>query len=131
MSELSDELVGDRIDRTFTQLPPWTGDSSGHRDSIALNLCVSFSLTHFMFLLFIFQTEKFSGAVPAENNATPVVTLTEPEQGQEEEHENMKNVLISNSNNMATRRSRARPSKISLLYIQYSSYAVYSTHGLQ
>ncbi|XP_029934203.1 FH1/FH2 domain-containing protein 1 isoform X3 [Myripristis murdjan] len=61
----------------------------------------------------ITETEKFSGAVPPLDSSSPVCMAADFEPGQEEEHENMRNLLISNSNNnMATehqglRRSRA------------------------
>ncbi|KAM3877450.1 FH1/FH2 domain-containing protein 1 [Diretmus argenteus] len=58
----------------------------------------------------ITETEKFSGAVPPHDGSSPVSMAAEAEPNQEEEHENMKNLLISN--NVATepqnlRRSRA------------------------
>uniref|UniRef100_A0A668AAL1 Formin homology 2 domain containing 1 n=1 Tax=Myripristis murdjan TaxID=586833 RepID=A0A668AAL1_9TELE len=65
----------------------------------------------------ITETEKFSGAVPPLDSSSPVCMAADFEPGQEEEHENMRNLLISNSNNnMATehqglRRSRAVRSK--------------------
>ncbi|XP_059210690.1 FH1/FH2 domain-containing protein 1 isoform X2 [Centropristis striata] len=58
----------------------------------------------------ITETEKFSGAVPAEDTPSPVSLAVEAEPGQEEEHENMKNLLISSSltdQRPGLRRSRA------------------------
>uniref|UniRef100_A0A672ZB91 FH1/FH2 domain-containing protein 1-like n=1 Tax=Sphaeramia orbicularis TaxID=375764 RepID=A0A672ZB91_9TELE len=59
----------------------------------------------------ITETEKFSGAVPQENSPSPVSIAAEAAPGQEEEHENMKNLLISNDtlhvNQGGLRRSRA------------------------
>ncbi|XP_056231022.1 FH1/FH2 domain-containing protein 1 isoform X2 [Seriola aureovittata] len=60
----------------------------------------------------ITETEKFSGAVPRQDSPSPVSLAAEAEPGQEEEHENMKNLLISSSNSLNTdtrglRRSRA------------------------
>lgn len=62
------------------------------------------------------QTEKFSGAVPHQDSPSPVSTAAEAGPGQEEEHENMKNLLISSSNSLTAdqrglRRSRAVRSK--------------------
>ncbi|KAM4597363.1 FH1/FH2 domain-containing protein 1 [Fundulus diaphanus] len=59
----------------------------------------------------ITETERFSGAVPRQDNPSPVSMAAEPGSDQEEEHENMKNLLIS-SNNLTVnpgglRRSRA------------------------
>ncbi|XP_054869460.1 FH1/FH2 domain-containing protein 1 isoform X5 [Amphiprion ocellaris] len=55
----------------------------------------------------ITETEKFSGAVPLQDNPSPVSVATEAEPGQEE-HENMKNLLISkNLDQRGLRRSRA------------------------
>uniref|UniRef100_A0A672L5N5 Formin homology 2 domain containing 1 n=1 Tax=Sinocyclocheilus grahami TaxID=75366 RepID=A0A672L5N5_SINGR len=54
-------------------------------------------------------TEKFSGAVPQlslEDNPSPVSSTVESEPAQEE-HENMKNLLIANNDNSKLRRSRA------------------------
>uniref|UniRef100_A0A672ZB96 FH1/FH2 domain-containing protein 1-like n=1 Tax=Sphaeramia orbicularis TaxID=375764 RepID=A0A672ZB96_9TELE len=63
----------------------------------------------------ITETEKFSGAVPQENSPSPVSIAAEAAPGQEEEHENMKNLLISNDtlhvNQGGLRRSRAVRSK--------------------
>ncbi|XP_074523185.1 FH1/FH2 domain-containing protein 1 isoform X2 [Halichoeres trimaculatus] len=58
----------------------------------------------------ITETEKFSGAVPQDDSPSPVSADVEP--GQEEEHENMKNLLISGRNSLTAeqgglRRSRA------------------------
>uniref|UniRef100_A0AAQ6A177 Formin homology 2 domain containing 1 n=1 Tax=Amphiprion ocellaris TaxID=80972 RepID=A0AAQ6A177_AMPOC len=59
----------------------------------------------------ITETEKFSGAVPLQDNPSPVSVATEAEPGQEE-HENMKNLLISkNLDQRGLRRSRAVRSK--------------------
>lgn len=60
----------------------------------------------------ITETEKFSGAVPQQDDPSPVSMAAEAEPGQEEEHENMKNLLISSSNSLSAeqrglRRSRA------------------------
>ncbi|XP_026123318.1 FH1/FH2 domain-containing protein 1-like isoform X3 [Carassius auratus] len=57
----------------------------------------------------ITETEKFSGAVPQlslEDNLSPVSSTVESEPAQEE-HENMKNLLIDNNDNSKLRRSRA------------------------
>ncbi|XP_076856360.1 FH1/FH2 domain-containing protein 1 isoform X4 [Brachyhypopomus gauderio] len=56
----------------------------------------------------ITETEKFSGAVPfmTQDSPAPVSTTTEAEPTQEE-HENMKNLLIANNDNIKPRRSRA------------------------
>ncbi|XP_051756183.1 FH1/FH2 domain-containing protein 1 isoform X3 [Ctenopharyngodon idella] len=57
----------------------------------------------------ITETEKFSGAVPQlplEDSPSPVSTTIESEPAQEE-HENMKNLLIANNDNSKLRRSRA------------------------
>ncbi|XP_051795720.1 FH1/FH2 domain-containing protein 1 isoform X2 [Acanthochromis polyacanthus] len=55
----------------------------------------------------ITETEKFSGAVPLQDEPSPVSMATEAEPGQEE-HENMKNLLISeNMDQRGLRRSRA------------------------
>ncbi|KAG9341981.1 hypothetical protein JZ751_018298 [Albula glossodonta] len=56
----------------------------------------------------ITETEKFSGAVPAQPQdiTAPVSMVTEPEPSQEE-HENMKNLLIANTDHCNLRRSRA------------------------
>uniref|UniRef100_A0A3B4DX40 Formin homology 2 domain containing 1 n=1 Tax=Pygocentrus nattereri TaxID=42514 RepID=A0A3B4DX40_PYGNA len=53
-------------------------------------------------------TEKFSGAVPSisQESPSPVSTTTEAEPAQEE-HENMKNLLIANDDRSKLRRSRA------------------------
>uniref|UniRef100_A0A672LE19 Formin homology 2 domain containing 1 n=1 Tax=Sinocyclocheilus grahami TaxID=75366 RepID=A0A672LE19_SINGR len=62
----------------------------------------------------ITETEKFSGAVPQlslEDNPSPVSSTVESEPAQEE-HENMKNLLIANNDNSKLRRSRAVRSKI-------------------
>uniref|UniRef100_A0A8P4KNG6 Formin homology 2 domain containing 1 n=1 Tax=Dicentrarchus labrax TaxID=13489 RepID=A0A8P4KNG6_DICLA len=45
----------------------------------------------------ITETEKFSGAVPHQDSSAPISMAAEAEPGQEEEHENMKNLLISSS----------------------------------
>ncbi|XP_062274412.1 FH1/FH2 domain-containing protein 3 isoform X2 [Scomber scombrus] len=45
----------------------------------------------------ITETEKFSGAVPRQDSPSPVSMAAEAPTGQEEEHENMKNLLISNN----------------------------------
>ncbi|XP_047219368.1 FH1/FH2 domain-containing protein 1 isoform X3 [Girardinichthys multiradiatus] len=59
----------------------------------------------------ITETEKFSGAVPHQDTPSPVSMAAEPDFDQEEEHENMKNLLISNNsltvNPGGLRRSRA------------------------
>ncbi|XP_015252828.1 PREDICTED: FH1/FH2 domain-containing protein 1 [Cyprinodon variegatus] len=59
----------------------------------------------------ITEMEKFSGAVPREDSPSPVSTAAEPGSDQEEEHENMKNMLISDNsltvNPRGLRRSRA------------------------
>ncbi|KTG41968.1 hypothetical protein cypCar_00003061 [Cyprinus carpio] len=55
------------------------------------------------------STEKFSGAVPqlsVEESLSPVSSTVESEPAQEE-HENMKNLLIDNNDNSKLRRSRA------------------------
>ncbi|KAL7833837.1 hypothetical protein AOLI_G00287970 [Acnodon oligacanthus] len=56
----------------------------------------------------ITETEKFSGAVPsiAQESPSPVSTTAEAEPAQEE-HENMKNLLIANDDRSKLRRSRA------------------------
>ncbi|XP_037390417.1 FH1/FH2 domain-containing protein 1 isoform X8 [Pygocentrus nattereri] len=56
----------------------------------------------------ITETEKFSGAVPSisQESPSPVSTTTEAEPAQEE-HENMKNLLIANDDRSKLRRSRA------------------------
>ncbi|XP_077084988.1 FH1/FH2 domain-containing protein 1 isoform X4 [Siphateles boraxobius] len=57
----------------------------------------------------ITETEKFSGAVPQlslEDSLSPVSSTIESEPAQEE-HENMKNLLITNDDNSKIRRSRA------------------------
>ncbi|KAJ8407898.1 hypothetical protein AAFF_G00269420 [Aldrovandia affinis] len=56
----------------------------------------------------ITETEKFSGAMPlqSQDSKTPVPTVMEPEPAQEE-HENMKNMLIANPDHGNIRRSRA------------------------
>uniref|UniRef100_A0A8C1U6T1 Formin homology 2 domain containing 1 n=1 Tax=Cyprinus carpio TaxID=7962 RepID=A0A8C1U6T1_CYPCA len=62
----------------------------------------------------ITETEKFSGAVPQlslEDSPSLVSSTTESEPAQEE-HENMKNLLIDNNDNSKLRRSRAVRSKI-------------------
>uniref|UniRef100_A0A8C2Q4B6 Formin homology 2 domain containing 1 n=1 Tax=Cyprinus carpio TaxID=7962 RepID=A0A8C2Q4B6_CYPCA len=62
----------------------------------------------------ITETEKFSGAVPQlslEDSPSLVSSTTESEPAQEE-HENMKNLLIANTDNSKLRRSRAVRSKI-------------------
>uniref|UniRef100_A0A8C3A9N4 Formin homology 2 domain containing 1 n=1 Tax=Cyclopterus lumpus TaxID=8103 RepID=A0A8C3A9N4_CYCLU len=46
----------------------------------------------------ITETEKFSGAVPDEDGSSPISAEAEP--GQEEEHENMKNLLISTNSGL-------------------------------
>ncbi|KAM9860786.1 FH1/FH2 domain-containing protein 1 [Aulostomus maculatus] len=56
----------------------------------------------------ITETEKFSGAVPHQDNPSPVSMAAEA--GQEEDHENMKNLLISSglsTESRCPRRSRA------------------------
>ncbi|KAM8761758.1 FH1/FH2 domain-containing protein 1 isoform 3-T3 [Acanthopagrus schlegelii] len=60
----------------------------------------------------ITETEKFSGAVPQQDSPSPVSMAAEAGPGQEEEHENMKNLLISSNNSLTAdqrglRRSRA------------------------
>ncbi|XP_073320910.1 FH1/FH2 domain-containing protein 1 isoform X3 [Pagrus major] len=60
----------------------------------------------------ITETEKFSGAVPQQDSPSPVSMAADAGPGQEEEHENMKNLLISNDNSLTAdqrglRRSRA------------------------
>lgn len=59
----------------------------------------------------ITETEKFSGAVPQEDSPSPVSIAAEAGPGQEEEHKNMKNLLISSDslhvNQGGLRRSRA------------------------
>uniref|UniRef100_A0A8P4K986 Formin homology 2 domain containing 1 n=1 Tax=Dicentrarchus labrax TaxID=13489 RepID=A0A8P4K986_DICLA len=64
----------------------------------------------------ITETEKFSGAVPHQDSSAPISMAAEAEPGQEEEHENMKNLLISSSDSLSSeqrglRRSRAVRSK--------------------
>ncbi|KAK3528051.1 hypothetical protein QTP86_017092 [Hemibagrus guttatus] len=56
----------------------------------------------------ITETEKFSGAVPsiAQESPSPVSMATEAEPAQEE-HENMKNLLIANNDHCKLRRTRA------------------------
>ncbi|XP_062404473.1 FH1/FH2 domain-containing protein 1 isoform X2 [Sardina pilchardus] len=56
----------------------------------------------------ITETEKFSGAVPqqTQDSPSPVSTVTDSEPA-EEDHENMKNLLIANDDNHKLRRSRA------------------------
>ncbi|TSP90503.1 FH1/FH2 domain-containing protein 3 [Bagarius yarrelli] len=56
----------------------------------------------------ITETEKFSGAVPSitQESPSPVALATETEPAQEE-HENMKNLLIANDDRCKLRRSRA------------------------
>uniref|UniRef100_A0A8B9KC26 Formin homology 2 domain containing 1 n=1 Tax=Astyanax mexicanus TaxID=7994 RepID=A0A8B9KC26_ASTMX len=56
----------------------------------------------------ITETEKFSGAVPSisQDSPSPVSMTTEAEPAQEE-HENMKNLLIANDDRSKLRRSRA------------------------
>ncbi|XP_031425076.1 FH1/FH2 domain-containing protein 1 isoform X2 [Clupea harengus] len=55
----------------------------------------------------ITETEKFSGAVSpqTQDSPSPVSTVTDSEPA-EEDHENMKNLLIANDNNHKLRRSR-------------------------
>ncbi|XP_077084998.1 FH1/FH2 domain-containing protein 1 isoform X13 [Siphateles boraxobius] len=63
----------------------------------------------------ITETEKFSGAVPQlslEDSLSPVSSTIESEPAQEE-HENMKNLLITNDDNSKIRRSRAVRSRVS------------------
>ncbi|XP_036950164.1 FH1/FH2 domain-containing protein 1 isoform X7 [Acanthopagrus latus] len=60
----------------------------------------------------ITETEKFSGAVPQQDSPSPVSMAAEAGPGQEEEHENMRNLLISSNNSLTAdqrglRRSRA------------------------
>uniref|UniRef100_A0A665WVS8 Formin homology 2 domain containing 1 n=1 Tax=Echeneis naucrates TaxID=173247 RepID=A0A665WVS8_ECHNA len=60
----------------------------------------------------ITETEKFSGAVSRQDSPSPVSVAVEAEPGQEEEHENMKNLLISTNKSLSAdprglRRSRA------------------------
>ncbi|XP_026234885.1 FH1/FH2 domain-containing protein 1 isoform X3 [Anabas testudineus] len=60
----------------------------------------------------ITETEKFSGAASPEDSPAPVSSPSEVAAGQEEEHENMKNLLISSSSGLTVddrglRRSRA------------------------
>ncbi|XP_062247527.1 FH1/FH2 domain-containing protein 1 isoform X2 [Platichthys flesus] len=60
----------------------------------------------------ITETEKFSGAVPRPDSPSHVSTSTEAELAQEEEHENMKNLLVSSDARLSVdprglRRSRA------------------------
>ncbi|XP_037619125.1 FH1/FH2 domain-containing protein 3 isoform X1 [Sebastes umbrosus] len=55
----------------------------------------------------ITETEKFSGAVSHEDSSSPV-SMAAPEAGQEEEHENMKNLLISSSLTAADQRGLRR-----------------------
>lgn len=63
------------------------------------------------------QTEKFSGAAPPQDSPAPVSITAEVDAGQEEEHENMKNLLISSCSSSLTvdsrglRRSRGVRSK--------------------
>uniref|UniRef100_A0A7N6B967 Formin homology 2 domain containing 1 n=1 Tax=Anabas testudineus TaxID=64144 RepID=A0A7N6B967_ANATE len=64
----------------------------------------------------ITETEKFSGAASPEDSPAPVSSPSEVAAGQEEEHENMKNLLISSSSGLTVddrglRRSRAVRSK--------------------
>uniref|UniRef100_A0A665WV68 Formin homology 2 domain containing 1 n=1 Tax=Echeneis naucrates TaxID=173247 RepID=A0A665WV68_ECHNA len=66
----------------------------------------------------ITETEKFSGAVSRQDSPSPVSVAVEAEPGQEEEHENMKNLLISTNKSLSAdprglRRSRAVRSKVS------------------
>ncbi|XP_060715056.1 FH1/FH2 domain-containing protein 1 isoform X6 [Tachysurus vachellii] len=58
--------------------------------------------------MLITETEKFSGAVPSitQESPSPVSMATEAEPAQEE-HENMKNLLIANDDRCKLRRSRA------------------------
>uniref|UniRef100_A0A672IGU3 Formin homology 2 domain containing 1 n=1 Tax=Salarias fasciatus TaxID=181472 RepID=A0A672IGU3_SALFA len=58
----------------------------------------------------ITETEKFSGAVPLQDGPSLASMATEVEPGQEEEHENMKN-LLTLADPRAPRRSRAVRSK--------------------
>ncbi|XP_028256959.1 FH1/FH2 domain-containing protein 3-like isoform X6 [Parambassis ranga] len=58
----------------------------------------------------ITETEKFSGAVPRQDSPSPVTMAAEVGPDQEEEHENMKNLLISSNlsaEQRGPRRSRA------------------------
>ncbi|XP_041853639.1 FH1/FH2 domain-containing protein 1 isoform X2 [Melanotaenia boesemani] len=60
----------------------------------------------------ITETEKFSGAVPRPDSPSPISIATEAGSDQEEEHENMKNLLISSNSSLSVdqrglRRSRA------------------------
>uniref|UniRef100_A0A8C5EBB9 FH1/FH2 domain-containing protein 1-like n=1 Tax=Gouania willdenowi TaxID=441366 RepID=A0A8C5EBB9_GOUWI len=57
----------------------------------------------------ITETEKFSGAVSLPHCSSLISMATEAEPGQEEEHENMKNLLISsiNADTKSLRRTRA------------------------
>ncbi|XP_040920553.1 FH1/FH2 domain-containing protein 1 isoform X2 [Toxotes jaculatrix] len=59
----------------------------------------------------ITETEKFSGAVPRQDSPSPVSLAAEAEPGQEEEHENMKNLLISNNSSLRAEQSGLRRSR--------------------
>nr|XP_020481555.1 FH1/FH2 domain-containing protein 1-like [Labrus bergylta] len=59
----------------------------------------------------ITETEKFSGAVPQDDSHSPVSMAADGEPGQEEEHENMKNLLISTSNSLSAEQGGMRRSR--------------------
>ncbi|KAM7015937.1 FH1/FH2 domain-containing protein 1 isoform 2-T2 [Tautogolabrus adspersus] len=59
----------------------------------------------------ITETEKFSGAVPQADSPSPVSMAAEAQPGQEEEHENMKNLLISTSNSLSAEQGGFRRSR--------------------
>ncbi|XP_048829666.1 FH1/FH2 domain-containing protein 1-like isoform X2 [Brienomyrus brachyistius] len=62
----------------------------------------------------ITETEKFSSAVPSEPQESPVSVSTTPEpEVAQEEHENMKNVLITNAEPHITRRTRGNLRRVS------------------
>lgn len=68
--------------------------------------------SNYLTMLVLFQTVKFSGAVPTITHESPslVSMATEAEPAQEE-HENMKNLLIANDDHVTLRRTRAIRSK--------------------
>ncbi|XP_060906645.1 FH1/FH2 domain-containing protein 1 isoform X2 [Labrus mixtus] len=59
----------------------------------------------------ITETEKFSGAVPQDDSPSPVSMAADGEPGQEEEHENMRNLLISTSNSLSAEQGGMRRSR--------------------
>lgn len=83
----------------------------------------------------ITETEKFSGAVPHQDSPSPVSMAAEASSDQEEEHENMKNLLISSSSNSLTvnprglRRSRAVRSSSGLGHVGPSNLPVAKEDG--